>query len=128
VLKPFDIAELEARLRAVLRRPAVRGGPVVFGDVSFDAEHRAARVGMVNLELARREVALLEELVRNGDQIVIRDTLTERLYGLEADVSGNAIEATVSRLRRKLAALGSNGRIEVIRGIGYRLRQERPPA
>jgi two-component system response regulator QseB len=101
---------------------------VVFGDVSFDAEHRAARVGMVNLELARREVALLEELVRNGDQIVIRDTLTERLYGLEADVSGNAIEATVSRLRRKLAALGSNVRIEVIRGIGYRLRQERPPA
>jgi two-component system response regulator QseB len=62
-------------------------------------------------------------LIRNGEQIVIRDTLIERLYGIETDVSGNAIEATVSRLRRKLHALGSNVHIEVVRGIGYRLRQ-----
>jgi two-component system response regulator QseB len=123
VLKPFDIAELEARLRAVLRRPAIRGGPLLFGDVSFDAANCAARVGTQNLELARREAALLEALIRNGEQIVIRDTLIERLYGIETDVSGNAIEATVSRLRRKLHALGSNVHIEVVRGIGYRLRQ-----
>ena len=128
VLKPFDIAELEARLRAVLRRPAVRGGPMVFGDVSVDAEHREARVGTQILDLARREVALLEELVRHGDQIVIRDTLSERLYGIETDISGNAIEATVSRVRRKLAASGSTVRIDVVRGIGYRLRHEQPHA
>jgi two-component system response regulator QseB len=105
VLKPFD------------------GGPLLFGDVSYDAANCAARVGTQNLELARREAALLEALIRNGEQIVIRDTLIERLYGIETDVSGNAIEATVSRLRRKLHALGSNVHIEVVRGIGYRLRQ-----
>ncbi len=122
VLKPFDLAEFEARLRAVLRRPGPRDAPLHrFGDVSFDSVGRAARVNDQPLDLTRREAALFEELVRHAAQIVVRDALAERLYGLQEDVSANALEATISRVRRKLAARGAAVRIETLRGIGYRL-------
>jgi DNA-binding response OmpR family regulator len=122
ILKPFDIAELEARLRAVLRRPGLRQACVYsFGDLSFDTATRTARRDAQTIDLTRREQALFEELLRAGERIVVRDLLSERLYGFEDDVSANALEATVSRLRRKLAAEGSRMHIETIRGIGYRL-------
>jgi DNA-binding response OmpR family regulator len=122
ILKPFDLTELEARLRAVLRRPGQRLQPVhVFHDLSFDTASRAARCGAANIDLTPREATLFEELIRNGNAIVVRDLLAERLYGMDEDVTGNALEATVSRLRRKLSASGSGVRIETLRGIGYRL-------
>ena len=122
ILKPFDLAEFEARLRAVLRRPGAREAPrASFGDLSFEAASRAARVGARMVELTNREAALCEELIRHGERIVVRDALADLLYGDEEDVSANALEATVSRLRRKLAALGSAVRVETVRGIGYRL-------
>ncbi len=124
ILKPFDLAEFEARLRAVLRRPGTRESPCTqFGDVSFDTACRAAMVRGEALDLTRRESALFEELVRSGTRVVVRDTLADKLYGIDDDVSANALEATVSRVRRKLAAHGSQVRIETLRGIGYRLSQ-----
>jgi two-component system OmpR family response regulator len=125
ILKPFELAEFEARLRAVLRRPGSREiQSHDFGDVSFDVARRSARVGERMLDLTRREAALLEELVRNGAKPVVRDTLADRLYGIDDDVSPNALEATVSRVRRKLAAHGAQVRIETLRGIGYRLSHD----
>jgi len=122
ILKPFDLAELDARLRAVLRRPGTRRDPVyVFGDLRFETASRAASVAGANLDLTRRETSLLEELIRAEGRIVVKDALEDRLYGFDDEVSGNALEATVSRLRRKLAAIGSNVQIEATRGIGYRL-------
>jgi two-component system response regulator QseB len=122
ILKPFDVTELEARLRAVLRRPGTRHDTCRrFADASFDTQSREAQIGGRALDLTRREAALFEELVLRGGQIVVRDTLADRLYGLDDDVSGNALEATVSRVRRKLAAGGAAVRIETLRGIGYRL-------
>ena len=127
ILKPFDLAELDARLRAVLRRPAVRGAAGQgFGDISFDAASYTARSGGRSVELTRREAALLDELLRHGERITVRDVLSDRLYGEGGDVSPNALEAIVSRLRRKLSALGSSVSIETMRGIGYRLRQAPP--
>jgi two-component system, OmpR family, response regulator QseB len=127
ILKPFDLAEFEARLRAVLRRPGTRHAPALaFGDLSIDAAARDARVGERVLPLTRREAALVEALVRNGDRIMVRDALADRLYGFQDDVSDNALEATVSRLRRKLASAGSHVRIETVRGIGYRLHGPAP--
>jgi DNA-binding response OmpR family regulator len=124
ILKPFDLAEFEARLRAVLRRPGARATPPTrFGDLSFDSACQAARAGGRAVELTRREATLLEELIRHGERIAVRDALAERLYGDSGEVSGNALEATVSRLRRKLASLGSDVSIETIRGIGYRLHR-----
>jgi DNA-binding response OmpR family regulator len=122
ILKPFDLAELEARLRAVLRRPGSREAPRhTFGDVGFDTASRTGFVADRPLDLTRREAALFEELVRNGPGVVVRDSLADRLYGIDDDVSANALEATVSRVRRKLAACGAAVRIETLRGIGYRL-------
>jgi DNA-binding response OmpR family regulator len=122
ILKPFDVLELEARLRAVLRRPGPRLQPVhSFHDLTFDAGSRSASCREATIDLTPREATLLEELVRAGTRIVVRDTLVERLYGGDEDVTGNALEATVSRLRRKLAACGSQVRIDTLRGIGYRL-------
>lgn len=122
ILKPVDIAELDARLRAVLRRPGTRLQPIhIYEDLSFDtADRRASRNGAA-IDLTPREAALFEALVRAGNRAVIRDILAERLYDLDSDVSANALEATVSRVRRKLAASGSPVRVESLRGIGYRL-------
>jgi len=122
ILKPFDLMELEARLRAVLRRPGPRLHPVyTFSDLSFDTASRAAQCGKTAIDLTPREAALFEELMRGGNRIVVRDALAERLYGFEEEVTANALEATVSRLRRKLTQSGSEVRIETLRGIGYRL-------
>ena len=122
IVKPVDTAELDARLRAVLRRPGNRQHPVhVFEDLRFDTADRvASRLGTA-IDLTPREASLFEELVKAGNRVVVRDAMAERLYDLESDVSANALEAAVSRLRRKLAASGSAVRIESLRGIGYRL-------
>jgi DNA-binding response OmpR family regulator len=124
ILKPFDLAEFEARLRAVLRRPGTRDTPSHdFGDARFDSATRSAFVAGRALDMTRREAALFEELVRHGGEVVVRDSLADRLYGIDDDVSANALEATVSRVRRKLASAGATVRIETLRGIGYRLSQ-----
>ncbi len=129
ILKPFDLAEFEARLRAVLRRPGARDTPLLqFGDVRFDIASRTVQVHGEPLDLTRREAALFEELVRHATQIVVRDALVERLYGLDEDVSANALEATISRVRRKLMVHQAGVRIETLRGIGYRLSLGKDPA
>jgi|SRR5579863_1695543 len=123
ILKPFDLTELEARLRAVLRRPGLRREVAhCYGDLSFDPGSRTAAVLGAGLNLTRREASVLEELIRAGGKIVVKDELEDRLYGFDDNVSGNALEAAVSRLRRKLAEAGSTVRIEARRGIGYRLQ------
>lgn len=128
ILKPFDLAELEARLRAVLRRPGPRAEVVYsFGDLTFDPASRWAAVGDVALELTRREASVLEELIRAAGRIVVKDALEDRLYGFDDVTSGNALEAAVSRLRRKLAEAKSAVRIAASRGIGYSLRDGAAP-
>lgn len=125
ILKPFDLTELEARLRAVLRRPGTRRDVIYhYGDLTFDPALRSAAVTNTALDLTRREAAVLEELIRAGGRIVIKDALEDRVYGFDDEVGTNALEASVSRLRRKLLAARSGIRIEAVRGIGYRLQSE----
>jgi len=124
LVKPFNLTELEARLRAVLRRPGPRRGRVyTLGPLSFDTVSREARVGAAPLDLTRREAALLEELLRSPGQVIAKDLLEDRLYALDEAGSANALEAAVSRLRKKLAAASAVLRIETKRGIGYRLSE-----
>lgn len=126
ILKPFDLAELEARLRAVLRRPGPRRkASYSYGDLSFDPASRIAAAAEATLDLTRREASVLEQLIRAAGRIVVRDALEDRLYGFDEEVGANALEAAVSRLRRKLAAAGSAVGINVVRGVGYRLEVER---
>jgi len=122
LVKPFDLMELEARLRAVLRRPGDRRMELLsLGRLRLDRARREASVDDVPLALQRRELALLDQLLRADGRVVVRDLLEERLYGLEEAVTPNALEALVSRLRRKLEAAQCGVRIETRRGIGYRL-------
>ncbi|MGH8218966.1 MAG: response regulator transcription factor [Steroidobacteraceae bacterium] len=122
IVKPFHLLELEARLRAVLRRPGRRRDAVYTrGGVCFDSLSREATVSGSPLPLTRREATLLEELLRAPGQVIAKDILEDRLYALEDAGSANALEAAMSRLRRKLAAARAALRIETQWGIGYRL-------
>lgn len=124
VIKPFDLVELEARIRAVLRRPGSRRCTLLkCGSLEFDTSRREATIAGKSIELTRRETDLLDILLRAAGQIVIRDVLEERLYTLDRPVTPNALEATLSRLRKRLA--DGNVRIETRRGIGYRLVADR---
>ncbi|EQD44022.1 two component transcriptional regulator, winged helix family, partial [mine drainage metagenome] len=104
IVKPFNLLELEARLRAVLRRVGSRRDSCyTLGGVTFDTVTREATAFGRPLDLTRREAALLEELLRMPGQVITKDLLEDRLYALEDAGSANALEAAVSRLRRKLA-------------------------
>jgi two-component system, OmpR family, response regulator QseB len=122
IVKPFELAELEARLRAVLRRPGVRQDVILaYGALAFDTVSREVSVGGIVLDLSRREAALLEELLRAAGRIVVKDTLEDRIYALDQSVTGNALEAVVSRVRKKLASAHAGVCIDTKRGVGYRL-------
>ncbi|MBB3963286.1 two-component system OmpR family response regulator [Rhizobium metallidurans] len=122
LVKPFDILELEARLRAVLRRPGARIDEVLtVGNVSVDVARWDVRIDGNTVELARREFVLLEELARVYPGVMAKDRLEDRLYSFDEIVTPNATEAVVSRLRRKLIAAHATARIATVRGIGYRL-------
>jgi two-component system, OmpR family, response regulator QseB len=122
IVKPFDLLELEARLRAVLRRPGTRDElTLCCGELAFDSVSRQTTVGGIVLDLTRRETDLLEELLRADGRVVVKDVLEDRMYSFGESVTANALEAAVSRLRKRLASTGAGARIETKRGIGYRL-------
>jgi len=123
--KPFAVEELLARLRAVLRRPTdLQSDCVRIGRLSFDLGHRTASVDGVLLELPRRELLVLEALVRRMGRTVLRSSLEEAVYSFDDEIQSNALDAHVSRLRRKLADCDSGAEIHGIRGIGYLLRSK----
>lgn len=119
--KPFSITELEARVRALLRRSQQRlDNSVRFGGLKLDTRSASAWLNETSLELPRREFSLLEALMLNAGRIVQREALENRLFGFEA-VGANALDVYVSRLRKRLA--GSGLSIRTLRGLGYRLEE-----
>lgn len=126
LVKPFDFRELEARCRALLRRPGgMESSAVEFGDLLFDAAgKRVSRSGQP-VELGSREFRLLELLLANRGRVLSKDALIDQLCGLQEAVAPNAIELYVSRLRRKLE--GSAVRIRTLRGLGYVAEVDAPP-
>jgi len=124
VLKPVEVAELEARIRAVLRRSSHGFIALAQGNLSYEPESRHVTIAGKVLHLPRREAMMLEELLRSAPRLVIKDVLEERLYAHSEGVTLNAIEALVSRLRRKLESAGASVRIDTVRGLGYRLVAE----
>lgn len=128
LVKPFELAELEARLRAIMRRPGPRAqSSYRLGNLAFDPVTRTTTLDGAVVDLTKRETSVLEEMLRANGSIVVKDVLEDRLSGVEEAISANALEAAVSRLRRKLVAAGSVIEIEAIRGIGYRMRGEARP-
>ncbi len=123
LVKPFAMSELEARVRALSRRSALPPRSVLeFGSVSLDLDSRQASASGEDLRLPRREVALLEALMRAQGRVVSKRDLLDHTYGVGADVEESAIEAHLSRLRKRLRSHLLS--IKVQRGIGYALTME----
>jgi DNA-binding response OmpR family regulator len=122
--KPFAIEELMARLRAVLRRPTgLKSDVVRAGRLAFDFGHREASVDGAPLDLPRRELLVLEALLRRMGRTVVRAMLEEAVYNFNDEIQSNALDTHVSRLRRKLTDANAGVEIHGIRGVGYLLRQ-----
>ncbi|WP_370677223.1 response regulator transcription factor [Pleomorphomonas sp. PLEO] len=122
--KPFALEEFLARLRALMRRPAnVQSDKVRAGRLSFDFVNREASVGDVVLDLTRREILVLEALLRRMGRMVPRALLMEAVFSLDDEVQPNALDTQVSRLRRKLTEADGGVTINGVRGVGYLLRE-----
>ena len=127
LLKPFAMGELVARLKALLRRPgAALGSTLQAGNLSLDTVNRAAEVAGRPVILGRRELALLELLLRRAGRVVAKDALEEGLYGFDEPASANSVETQMSRLRKKLESAGVTVAIHTVRGVGYLLTERRP--
>jgi two-component system OmpR family response regulator len=125
LVKPFEMIELSARIRALSRRrPDLRPEVEAVGPLRYDRVARQVSGPEGEIALPRREVALFECLLDHGGRIVSKDRIVEALYGVGADVETNAVELLVSRLRRKLAGAGVE--IRTARGLGYVLDDGAP--
>lgn len=121
--KPFELEELLARLHALLRRPGLRHQPhLELGSLRLDAVSRTGSFDGVMLDLSRREADLLELLMRNAGSVVPRDLIARTFYDPIEDITPNAMEAIVSRVRRKIEAAGGQDLLHTVRGVGYMLR------
>jgi two-component system response regulator TctD len=119
--KPFDIAELEARIRVQLRRSARRPTPVITcGTLAFDTNTRLFQIGAVPLALTPREHAVLEALLLKAGKTVSKTQLSQSIFGLDDLADPSTVEIYVHRVRRKLE--GSDVRIVTLRGLGYLLQ------
>jgi two-component system response regulator TctD len=124
--KPFVLAELEARLKALLRRSAGQNPEIRLGELAFDTVSRLPSVRGTPLSLTPRELAVLEALLSRIGRPVAREALYEKIYSMDQDARAEAIEIYVHRLRKKLE--GSAVQITTVRGLGYMIDAARPEA
>jgi Response regulators consisting of a CheY-like receiver domain and a winged-helix DNA-binding domain len=123
--KPFLVEELLARVRAVLRRPINLVEPeIVAGRMVINPLHLDVAVGGRQLDLPRRELSVLIAMAKRKNRTVLRTTLEEAVYNYEEEIQSNAIDAHISRLRKRLADANSGVSIHNIRGVGYLLKEE----
>ena len=125
LVKPYEITELLARIRAVLRRPGgALGVDLCAGNLRFNTVDREVRINGELAQLSRRELALLELFLRRKGRILAREAIENALYGFEDAATPNAIEVATHRLRKRLQELGVTARIQTLRGIGYILEDD----
>lgn len=124
LVKPFDLDELLARMRALLRRSRVDGGKELrFGDLRLDTETMEVERAGEPIELTAQEFKLLEFLMRHPRQVMKRDQIYQNVWGYDFNGESNVIEVYIRYLRAKLEAGGKPGIIRTVRGIGYTLRE-----
>ena len=121
--KPFDFAELSARVRALLRRqPSATALVLTVGDLQLDPVARSVHRGSRKIELTQKEFALLDYFMRNSDQVLTRAMIGEQVWDFTWDRMTNVIDVYVNHLRRKLEDGGEPRMIQAVRGVGYVLR------
>ncbi|HVZ50822.1 MAG TPA: response regulator transcription factor [Pseudolabrys sp.] len=124
LVKPFSLEELLARVRALLRRPKqIAGSLLVLGSLALDTAAMTLTIDGNPVELARREFAVLATLLGANGKLVSKHKLEQAIYSFDNEVTPNAIEAAVSRLRKRLDGCHANIDIVAMRGLGYILRE-----
>ena len=123
--KPFELPELEARVRALIRRTVAGGNTLIrHGRLALDTTGRRVTVDDQPLDLTARELGVLEVLMLRSGRVVSKDQITEKLYSWDEEVGANAIEVCVHRLRKKIEPAGIS--IRTIRGLGYLMEKVTP--
>jgi two-component system response regulator MprA len=126
LVKPFDIDELKARLRALLRRAGGEtdmDGGLSFGDLRLDSARHGVSVGDSFVELTRTEYQLLELLMLNPRRVLPHSVIYDRVWGYDFGPTSNALRVYIGYLRRKLEEAGAGPVIHTVRGVGYSLRE-----
>jgi two-component system response regulator MprA len=125
MIKPFDVGELKARLRALLRRanPDSDTGELSFAELRLDPARHGAQVGERFVELTRTEYQLLELLMLNPRRVLSHSLIYDRVWGYDFGPASNALRVYVGYLRRKLEQAGARDLIHTVRGVGYALRE-----
>jgi two-component system response regulator MprA len=125
LIKPFDVNELKARLRALLRRSGPESEPdeLSFAEVKLDRALHGASVGGQFAELTRTEYQLLELFMRNPRQVLPHSVIYDRVWGYDFGPTSNALRVYVGYLRRKLQELGARDLLHTVRGVGYVMRE-----
>lgn len=121
--KPFDVDELDARLRALLRRAAGRASPLIrYGDLELDPAARSVRQAGKAIDMSPREYSVLLVLLEARGRVLSRQQIEEHLYSWDAAIESNAVEVHIHHLRRKLGSAC----IQTMRGVGYFIPREAP--
>jgi two-component system response regulator MprA len=125
LVKPFDLGELKARIRALLRRTSAGGDPesLAFAELRLDSNRHGVAVGDAFVELTRTEYQLLELLMLNPRTVLTHGVIYERVWGYDFGPASNALRVYVGYLRRKLQQAGARDLIHTVRGVGYSLRE-----
>jgi two-component system response regulator MprA len=125
LVKPFDVGELKARLRALVRRSGGVGDPdsISFDELRLDSARHGVTVGDQLVELTRTEYQLLELLMLNPRRVLPHSLIYERVWGYDFGPSSNALRVYIGYLRRKLEDAGARPLIHTVRGVGYVLRE-----
>jgi len=125
LVKPFDVGELKARIRALLRRAGGEGDPdsLVFEELKLDSARHGVVVGETFVELTRTEYQLLELLMINPRRVLPHSLIYDRVWGYDFGPTSNALRVYVGYLRRKIEDAGARPLIHTVRGVGYVLRE-----
>ena len=123
LVKPFALRELNARLRALLRRVEPGGPTLAFGDLVLDSSAHEVRRGARKIELSRTEFSLLALFLEHPRQVLTRSVLFERVWGYDFGATSNALGVYIGYLRRKTEAGGEPRLLHTVRGVGYVLRE-----
>jgi two-component system, OmpR family, response regulator MprA len=125
LVKPYDVRELQARLKAIVRRhvDGTDGGFLHFAELALDPDAHGARVGDREIELTRTEYQLLELLMLNPRRVLSSELIYDRVWGYDFGPSANALRVYIGYLRRKLEAGGERRLIQTLHGVGYVLRE-----
>ncbi|MGX6444472.1 response regulator transcription factor [Neobacillus sp. K501] len=123
LVKPFEIGELLARLRALSRRnyAPILEEETQIKDLILNRNSHSVRLGSEEIQLSPREFQLLDLLVQNKGQVIPREVILERIWGFDSEVAPKTIDATVKLIRKKLDLLGKQELIQSIRGVGYKI-------